>query len=96
MVEANFSAKIGTLRSNRGGKYLYNAFDSFCTKKGIHHQLIVSHTPHQNGVAEQKTHSLMEMARNIYIGSNFPAYLWKEPICVMAYVLNCITTKALV
>lgn len=38
----------------------------------------------------------MKMARSIYIGANFPAHLWKEAVRAAAYVMNWITTKALV
>ena len=55
--------KMGTLRSDRGGEYMSLDFNAYLTERGIKHQCIVSYTPQQNGVAERKNMSLMEMAR---------------------------------
>lgn len=57
MVESNYVAKVGTLQSDRGGEYLFDLFDAFCTRKGILHQLTAARTPHQNGVVERKNRS---------------------------------------
>ena len=40
-----------------------NAFKDFLAHKGIKHQCTMPYTPQQNGVAERKNRSLMEMDR---------------------------------
>ena len=54
---------MGTLRSDRGGEYLSIEFNAFLADCGIKHQCTMPYTPQQNGVAERKNGSLMEMAR---------------------------------
>ncbi|KAL4021013.1 hypothetical protein IC575_019802 [Cucumis melo] len=55
--------KIKTLRSDRGGEYI--AFGNFFKEQGIHHQMTARMTPQQNGVAERKNRTIMEMARSM-------------------------------
>ena len=43
-----------TLRTNRGGEFIYKPFMQYCKENGIQRQLIVQRTPQQNGVAERK------------------------------------------
>ena len=62
MVENQTSYKVQSLRTDRGGEYMSNAFKDFLAHKGIKHQCTMPYTPQQNGVAERKNRSLMEMA----------------------------------
>ena len=55
--------KVGILRSDQGGEYLSTKFNAFLADCGIKHQCTVPYTPLQNGVAERKNRSLMEMAK---------------------------------
>ena len=63
MVENESGKKINTLRSNNGGEFVKNEFESFLSKHGIQHEKIVPYPPQQNGVAERKNKTLVEMAR---------------------------------
>ena len=63
MVENESGKKINTLRSNNGGEFVKNEFEAFLSKHGIQHQHIVPYTPQQNGVAEWKNRTLVEMTR---------------------------------
>ncbi|KAL4012936.1 hypothetical protein IC575_025083 [Cucumis melo] len=60
--------KIKTLRSDRGGEYI--AFGNFFKEQGIHHQMTARMTPQQNGVAERKNRTIMEMARSMLKAKN--------------------------
>lgn len=51
-VEKLSGKKIKTLRSDNGGEYTSTEFTSYLTKEGIKHELMMPHTPQQNGVAE--------------------------------------------
>ena len=55
--------KINTLRSDNGGEFVKNEFEEFLSKHGIQHRKTVPYTPQQNGVAERKNITLVEMAR---------------------------------
>ena len=59
--EKKSSHQIIKLRSDNGGEHVNNMFTTFYTEQGIQ-QHTVPYTPQQNGVAEQKNHTLKEMA----------------------------------
>ena len=50
-----------TLRSDNGGEYVNREIEEYLKENGIHHQLTVPHCPSQNGVAERKNRTLVEM-----------------------------------
>ncbi|MCO5575721.1 hypothetical protein L7F22_029524 [Adiantum nelumboides] len=95
MVENQTGCKVQTLRTDRGGEYMSGAFKDFLGKKGIKHQCTMPYTPQQNGVAERKNSSLMEMARCMLKAKNLPHKLWMEPVACATHVLNMCPTRAL-
>ena len=70
-------------------------FNDFLDQHGIKHQFIVPYTPQQNGVAERKNRSLMEMARCMVKSQALPHSFWLEAVMCATYVLNRCPTKAL-
>ena len=67
LVENESGKKIKTLRSdNGGGEFVKNEFEAFLSKHGIQHQKTIPYTPQQNGVAERKNRTLVEMARCMF------------------------------
>ncbi|MCO5603740.1 hypothetical protein L7F22_057892 [Adiantum nelumboides] len=95
MVENETGCKVQTLRTDRGGEYMSGAFKDFLGKKGIKHQCTLPYTPQQNGVAERKNRSLMEMARCMLKAKSLPHKLWMEAVACAAHVLNRCPTRAL-
>ena len=69
--------------------------DAYLAKCGIKNQCIVPYTPQQNGVAERKNGSLMEMARCMVKSQALPHAFWLEAVMCATYVLNRCPTKAL-
>lgn len=57
--------KILTFRTDRGGEFMSNEFNSFCEESGIKRHLTAPYTPQQNGFVERRNMTLMEMARII-------------------------------
>ena len=53
------------------------------------------YTPQQNGVAERKNMSLMEMAQCMVKSQALPHAFWLEVVMCATYVLNWCPTKAL-
>jgi transposase InsO family protein len=43
--------------------YLCNELESYLEKHGVKHEMTVAYTPEQNGVAERRNRTLVEMAR---------------------------------
>jgi transposase InsO family protein len=64
LAEAKSNCKLVAVRSDRGGEYTSNAFQEFCRKNGIRHQLIVAYSPQQNGIAERKNRTILDMTRS--------------------------------
>ncbi|MCO5572839.1 hypothetical protein L7F22_026598 [Adiantum nelumboides] len=95
MVENETGCKVQTLCTDRGGEYMSGAFKDFLGKKGIKHQCTMPYTPQQNGVAERKNRSLMEMARCMLKAKSLPHKLWMEAVACAAHVLNRCPTRAL-
>ncbi|MCO5587852.1 hypothetical protein L7F22_041804 [Adiantum nelumboides] len=87
MVENETGCKVQTLRTDRGGEYMSGAFKDFLGKKGIKHQCTMPYTPQQNGVAERKNRSLMEMVRCMLKAKSLPHKLWMEAVACAAHVL---------
>ncbi|MCO5601082.1 hypothetical protein L7F22_055201 [Adiantum nelumboides] len=95
MVENETGFKVQTLCADQGGEYMSGAFKDFLGKKGIKHQCTMPYTPQQNGVAERKNRSLMEMARCMFKAKSLPHKLWIKAVACAAHVLNRCPTCAL-
>ncbi|KAM2147901.1 hypothetical protein EV1_003836 [Malus domestica] len=88
MVERQSGYLIKVLRSDRGGKYTSTEFDKFCQDIGLERQLTVSYTPQQNGVAERKNRTIVEMAKAMLHDKGIPQYLWGEAVNTAVYLMN--------
>ncbi|KAL4289903.1 hypothetical protein GQ457_14G000940 [Hibiscus cannabinus] len=94
-IEKQSGNAVKVLRTDRGGEFVSTEFDNFCEEMGIQHQLTASYTPQQNGVAERKNRSLVEMAKSMLKAKCLPKSFWAEAIHTAAYVLNRSPTSAL-
>ena len=63
LVEKEICASICCLRTDRGGEFTSCEFNEFCKVNGVKRQLTASYTPQQNGVAERKNQTIMNMVR---------------------------------
>ena len=52
-------------------------------------------SPEQNGVAERRNRTLMEMVRSMISRTNLPVFLWGEVLKTALYILNRVPTKAI-
>ena len=94
MVEKQSGHYVKILRSDRGGEYTSNLFKDFCKEQGIIHQLTASYTPQQNGVAERKNRTILDMARSMVKGKHLPRTFWAEAVLCAVYLLNRCPTKS--
>ena len=53
-VENQLSKKIKRLRTERGGEYESNPFNSFCEDHGIIHETTLPYSSESNGIVERK------------------------------------------
>ena len=94
-VELQSGYKLKKFRSDRGGEFTSAEFDSFCADVGIERQLTTPYTPQQNGVAERKNRTIVEMAKCLMFEKKIPLGFWAEAVNTSVYILNRFPTKAL-
>lgn len=88
LVEKESRLSICCLRTDRGGEFTSKEFNEFCTVHGIKRQLTTAYTPQQNGVAERKNRTIMNMVRCLLSEKEMPKPFWPEAVRWTVYVLN--------
>ena len=88
--------------SDRGGEY-YSRYDEtrrnlrpfakYLQECGIDAQYTMSSTPQQNGIAEMRNHTLLNMVRCMLVNSSLLEFLWGETLKTPAYILNQVPSK---
>ena len=63
-------------------------FNEFCKQNGIKRQLTTTYTPQQNGVAERKNMTVMNLVRSMLLEKKIPKTFWLEVVNWTIYVLN--------
>ncbi|XP_026395891.1 uncharacterized protein LOC113290509 [Papaver somniferum] len=96
LVEKDAGCLIKTLRSDRGGEYKSNEFADFCKKDGIKRKFTAAFTPQQNGVAERKNRTILNMVRSVLYTSGVPKNFWPEVVQWSVYVLNRSPTQSVI
>lgn len=82
------------LRTDRGGEFTSNEFNDFCSSNGIKRQLTAAYTPQQNGVAERKNRTIMNLVRSMLSEKKIPKEFWPEAVNWCVHVLNRSPTLA--
>jgi len=95
LVEKQSGHYIKFLRIDRGGEYISNDLLHFCREHGIQKQFTTRYTPQQNGVAERKNRTIMEMARSMFKAQHLPNDYWAEAVTFASYILNRCPTKTI-
>jgi len=80
--------KILKVRSDHGGEFENEPFETFYEKHGIVHEFSSPRTPQQNGVVERKNITLQEMARTMIHENNLAKHFWAEVVNTTCYVQN--------
>ena len=70
-------------------------FAKFLQEHGIVAQYTMSGSPDQNGVAERRNQTLLDMVRSMLSSSKLPKFLWTEALKTAVYILNRVPTKAI-
>ncbi|GJZ97609.1 retrovirus-related pol polyprotein from transposon TNT 1-94 [Tanacetum coccineum] len=87
-VELDSGKKIKCLRTDNGGEYTGDEFDTFCRQEGIKRQFTTAYTPQQNGVAERMNRTLLERARAMLATASLGKSFWAEAVNTACYVIN--------
>ena len=93
-VENQKEMNLKVFRINRGCEYLSKQFQGLYEEKGVCRQLTTPNTPQQNGVAERRNHTLLEMVRSMMAYANLPISFWGDALLTTTYILNCVPSKA--
>jgi len=86
--------QLRVIRTDGAGEFISKDFDAWLTTITARHELTVAHTPEQNGRAERKIRTLMQLARTLRISNNFPPASWAEILCSAAYLDNRLPCSA--
>ena len=102
-VEKQCGKQIKIVRSDRGGEYYgrytengqaLGPFAKFLQEHGIVTQYTMPGSPDQNGVAERRNRTLMDMVRSMRSSTKLPQFLWTESLRTAVYILIRVPTKA--
>jgi len=88
LVEKEKELPLKCLRTDNGGEFNSKEFIDFCKQNGIKRQLTAAYTPQQNGVAERKNQTMMNMVRCLLADKKMPKSFWPEAVMWSCYVLN--------
>lgn len=83
------------IRSDQGGEYCCKELERFCLENGIQQQFTTAYSPQQNGIAERKNRSLVEMARCMLIDAGMHKRYWAEAINTANYIQNILPSRAI-
>ena len=94
LVEKESGNAICCLRTDRGGEFTSQEFNEFCSSNGISRQLTVAYTPQQNGVAERRNRTIMNMVCCMLLEKKVPKEFWPKAINWTVHLLNRCPTLA--
>ncbi|KAL2251279.1 UNVERIFIED_CONTAM: Retrovirus-related Pol polyprotein from transposon TNT 1-94 [Sesamum indicum] len=95
MVEKQSGYQIKAFRSDRGGEFTTNKFKAFCKEHDIYRPMTTPYSPQQNGVAERKNRTILNMVRSMLESKNMPNKYWVEAVSCAVYLMNRCHTKSI-
>ena len=76
--------KIHLLRSDNGGEYTFNSFNSFCKKAKVKRESALPYNTWKNGVAKGKNKSILEIVKSMVHGLDLPMLLWLKNVVLQS------------
>ncbi|GBN47610.1 Retrovirus-related Pol polyprotein from transposon TNT 1-94 [Araneus ventricosus] len=95
LLERQSGCKVKFLQTDRGGEYIGEKFDDYLKDLGIQRRLTVKNTHEQNGIAERKNRTPLDIARCSLIQSKLPLSFLAEEIANANYTKNRLPSKSL-
>ena len=93
-TETQLNKKPKTIRSGRRKEYVNNNLINYLHDEGIKIQYTAGYSPQQNGVAERKNRSLIEMVKCMLLDANIKKKYWAEAAHTANYLQNVLSTKS--
>jgi len=88
LVQRQHNVPVLIIRSDNGTEFKNYTLNDFLSDEGIKHQYSAAYTPQQNGVAERKNRTLIEMARTMLAEFKSPYNFWAEAISTACHASN--------
>ncbi|GJR52489.1 ribonuclease H-like domain-containing protein [Tanacetum coccineum] len=80
-IENLVDKKVKIIRCDNGTEFKNRVTSEFCEKKGIKREFSIARTPQQNGVADRRNRTLIEVARTMLAGHKVTYYIfWSEAV----------------
>ena len=93
-AEKQLGRFLKKLQSDRGGEYLSGEFKQYLMDNGMISHLTTLGTPQQNGVAERKNRTLLDMVRFMLNYSILLISFWGYALQITMYLLNVVPSKS--
>jgi transposase InsO family protein len=87
-AQNEFDAKVKNIRSDNDTEFRNTQVEDFLDEDGINHEFLALYTPQQNGVAERKNCTLIEMARTMLDEYKTSDRFWAEAINTTCHATN--------
>ncbi|PKU80502.1 Retrovirus-related Pol polyprotein from transposon TNT 1-94 [Dendrobium catenatum] len=87
-IERQTNRKLKVLRTDGGGEFVNQNFQSFIKAAGILHQTSCPYTPEQNGIAERKHRHIITTTRTLLHTAGLPTSYWLEAAYTATYLIN--------
>lgn len=87
-AETQSERHLKVARSNRGGEFLGQDFETYCKKKGIERQTSVAQSPQQNGRAERWQQTIQNKAEAMRHHTGLLTGFWKLAVETAVHIYN--------
>jgi hypothetical protein len=86
---------LKVIHSDNGTEFRNVSFDQFCLEHSVNQQFSALCVPQQNGVMEQKNHTLVEVARMMLDEHRTSRCFWANVISTACYISNRIFLRSI-
>ena len=90
MAERQTGKKLMCIRTDGGGEFCNELWDSYCRKFGIVHETTSPYSSQSNGVVERANRTVIERVRVLLHDSGLPASMWCEVASTVLYLKDFI------
>ena len=94
-IELATGRKIIGLQDDKGGEFMSNAFEQFCTESGIQRRHTMRNEPHSNGVAERAIGVISNRSTSLLHESKLPPSFWSRAVSTVVHTHNRMPNSSL-
>jgi transposase InsO family protein len=87
-AQNEFNLRIKKIRSDNRSEFKNTQIDDYLDEEGIKHEFSAPYAPQQNGVAERKNRTLIEMARTMLDEYRTSDRFWAEAVNTACHAIN--------